>query len=314
MKKLLIGIFALIMTVLSSNAQSAIPVPQASADTVTTAGGAYIYVPDSLRSDVMRLLQGHSRVVESWDPVKDKEQVLWNGDTINMVLKSRNLGRFDRGLGNYLFVPKGQWAIGLTVSYGEFTTKDLGLFDLLNDIDLGIYGFSINPYVKYSIANNVSIGLRLGYSSLSGNIGSFNIDIDEDMNFNIHDIMYRNESYSAGLTFSHYLGITRNGRFGIVNEVELAFSSGNSDYRRPYGDALKNTHTTYMKAALNFSPGVRVYVMENVSFNVSFGIFGFNLKNEKQTEDDVYLGNRFTSGAQFRFNIFNINFGLGIHI
>ena len=54
--------------------------------------------------------------------------------------------------------------------------------------------------------------------------------------------------------------------------------------------------------------------MKNVSFNVSFGVFGFYLRNEKQTVNGEPLGNRFTSGANFKFNIFNINFGIGVHI
>lgn len=69
-----------------------------------------------------------------------------------------------------------------------------------------------------------------------------------------------------------------------------------------------------MQARLSFSPGVCVFIMKNVSFNVSFGVFGFYLRNEKQTVNGEPLGNRFTSGANFKFNIFNINFGIGVHI
>jgi hypothetical protein len=69
-----------------------------------------------------------------------------------------------------------------------------------------------------------------------------------------------------------------------------------------------------MEAKLSFSPGVTVFMMKNVSFNVSFGVFGFYLRNEKQQVDGEERGNRFTSGANFKINIFNINFGLGIHL
>lgn len=54
--------------------------------------------------------------------------------------------------------------------------------------------------------------------------------------------------------------------------------------------------------------------MKNVSFNVSFGVVGFYLRNERQWINDEPAGNRFSSGANFRFNLFNINFGLGVHI
>lgn len=282
----------------------------------TSVDGKYIYVPDSLQNDVLLLLQGGKKVVDRDDALNIDDKALWKGDTIPLLLKSRNLGRerFNRGLFNHLFIPKGNWKFGLTASYGEFSSDDLDLLGLLTDIDLNIHAFSIKPSVAYFIKNNLSAGMRFGYSSMKGNIGSFKVDIDDDMNFSLDDVEYRNESYTAAFTLTQYIGIARQGRFGIFNEIELAFSSGNSDFQRPYGGELRKTHTTYMDAALNFSPGVCVFIMENVSFNVSFGVFGYHFRNEKQSEEGENIGNRFSSGANFRFNIFNINFGLGINI
>lgn len=291
-----------------------------SAQSVSTAEesakGAYIFVPDSLQKEVLMLLKGGKKVVEDETTYSADDKAIWNGDTVSMMLKTRSLGRkkYDRGLFNHLFIPKGNWHFGLTASYGEFDSSDLQVLGLLTDIDLNIHAFSIKPSVSYFIRNNLSVGMRFGYSSMKGSIGSFKVDIDEDMNFNLSDVMYRNESYTAALTTRQYIGIARRGRFGVFNEIELAFSSGNSDFVRPYGGVARTTHTTYMEAALNFSPGVCVFIMDNASFNVSFGVFGYHLRNEKQTENGEDLGNRFTSGANFRFNIFNINFGIGIHI
>lgn len=242
------------------------------------------------------------------------EKVTFRGDTLSMVLRDRNWGRFDRGLFNYLFIPKGIWSIGVTASYGEFSTKDLEVLDLMSDIDFSGHTFSIRPYFSYFIGNNRSVGMRLGYNSGRADIGSFKVDIDEDMNFNLHDISYRSESYTAAVTYNQYFGLTRRGRFGIFNEVELAFSSGNSDFVRPYAGELKTTHTDTMQAALNFSPGVSVFIMDPVTFNISFGVFGVSLRNEKQTVDGEDMGSRFTSGANFRFNIFNISFGIAVNL
>lgn len=297
-------------------------VPVAVSDTVRTSGihlperdgGRYLWVPDSLAGDVSRFINGGPDMSVVNKGVDFSERVTFRGDTVQMMLRDRNLGRFDRGLFNYLFIPKGIWQIGVTASYGEFSTADLEVLDLLSDIDLSGHAFSIRPYFSYFIRNNMSVGLRLGYSSGRANIDSFNVDIDEDMSFNLKDIYYRSESYTAALTFNQYYGISRRGRFGIYNEVELAFSSGNSDFNRPFNGEPKLTHTTTMQAALNFSPGVCVFIMDQVSFNISFGVFGFSLRNEKQTVDGVNMGNRFTSGANFRFNIFNINFGIAVNL
>ena len=289
------------------------------ADTISKPAGRYVWVPDSMNEKVDKLLQqgelATTVYIDKSDmPVDLNEKVIFRGDTINMILKDRNLGRYDRGLFNYLFIPKGIWQVGLTASYGEFSTSDLQLLDLVSDIDFSGKLWSIKPYFQYFLKSNLSIGLRLGYTEGKANIGSFNVDIDEDMSFNLHDVMYKSNSYSAAVTFSQYLGITRKGRFGIFNEVELALAGGNADFHRPFNGEMRRTHTDTFQASLNFSPGVCVYVLDQVSFNVSLGVFGLNIKHEKQKVNDEDLGWRTTSGANFRFNIFNINFGIAVNI
>ena len=282
-------------------------------------GGNYIWIPDSLESDVRAIISGKRRYTtyasrkneKDFDP---NEMVTFRGKSIPMVLKSRNLGRYDRGLFNYLYIPKGIWQIGLTASYGEFSTSDLDILDLVSDIDFYGHIFSIRPSFSYFFKNNTSIGLRLGYTNGKAAVESFNVDIDDDMNFSLHDIMYSSRNYSAAITLTQFLGITRKGRFGVFNEVELAFDGGTSDFNRPYDGKLRKKHTNMYQVALNFSPGLSVFILENLSFNVSFGVFGLHLKHEKQKVDGVYLGERTTSGANFRFNIFNINFGIAINI
>ncbi len=296
-----------------------LPVSQdeADADSLLTSpreGGKLIWIPDSLTKEVGVLLEGHSRVVDDPLRLNINEKVVFRGDTVPMILRDRNLGRYDRGLFNFLFIPKGTWHLGLTASYGQFSTSDLQMLDLLSDVDLGATSFSIKPQLGYFIKNNLSLGVRMAYTRTAANIDSFKVDIDEDMNFNLHDIYYRSESYTAAVFMQQYTGIGRRGRFGVYNEVELAFSSGNGDFNRPYNGNLRSTHTTNMEARLTFSPGVCIFIMENVSFHVSFGVFGFYLRNEKQRVDGEWLGNRFTSGANFKINLFNLAFGIGIHI
>lgn len=272
--------------------------------------GKYIYVPDSLENDVIRLLGGHSKVVDDVNRLDPHEVTVYKGDTVNMVLKSINLGRFDRGLSNFLFIPKGTWQVGITASYGEIGTKDLDVFGLLSDIDISAYAFSIKPYIQYFFRNNMSVGLRLGYYNARGSIDSMDVSAIEDMSFSLNDVMYHAETYTAALTFSQFLGLSRRGRFGIFNEIEASFQGGHNEFRRPYGGELRNTFTSIFEAQLNFSPGVQVFVLKNVATHVSFGVFGFYFKHEKQKEEEVDTGDRFSSGANFRFNLFNINFGI----
>lgn len=271
----------------------------------------YIAVPDTLIPQIQQVLTGRSEIVAKNN---NSNFVVINGDTINETLKSRNWGRYDRGLYNYIFIPRGQWMCGITASYGEFSTRDLQILSMLEDFDFAGHTFSVRPYISYFFNHNQSIGLRLGYTESKGTLASLSLNFDDDMNFDIKDAMYRNNSYTAAVMYRSYIGLTRRGRFGVFNEIELSFSSGEADFNRIIGGDMRRTHTTYMESRLSFSPGICVFIMKNVSFNVSFGVVGFYLRNEKQWVNEAPAGNRFTSGANFRFNLFNINFGLGVHI
>lgn len=321
MRYLLLTLAAALLSVLTATAA---PAAEPQSDSLT-----FIQVPDSLRTRIADVLAGKAVIIDKnriapapADSLKQTESVVIvkvpttaMTDSIDPeIMKQPNLGRFDRGLFSYLFIPKGQWHFGVTASYGEFSADDLQMLDMLSDFDFSGHTFSIKPYISYFIANNISLGLRFGYTDSKGTLGSMAVDFDDDLNFDIKDVMYRNESYTAAIMFRQYIGLARRGRFGVFNEIELSFSSGDSDFKRSIGGEPKLTHTTYMESRLSFSPGVCVFIMKNVSFNISFAVVGFYLRNEKQWVNEQKMGNRFSSGANFRFNLFNINLGIGIHI
>lgn len=243
-----------------------------------------------------------------------EETVIVKNDTVPIVLPQKNYGRYDRGLFNFLFIPKGQWAFGLTASYGEFNTEDIELFSLISNIDVTLKGYSINPSVSYFIRHNQAIGLRFDYTNIYGAIDNLYFEYDDDINFNLNGVSYLSNTYSMSFFYRNYLGLGRAGRFAIFNEVALKLGGGYSEFVRNYAGVPKNTHTDIFSASLNFSPGLCVFIQEYVSFNVSFGVFGLSYKHERQNTDGVDEGVRNSSGANFRFNIFNINFGIGIHI
>lgn len=247
------------------------------------------------------------------DPLDD-EMVIVGNDTISIILPQTNYGRYDRGLSNYLFIPKGQWAFGLTASYGEFSSDDVQILSIIKDLDLSIKAYSIKPSISYTIRNNQSLGIKFNFTRMTGNLGSLALDIDEDMNFSIGDVSYYSQTYNAGVFYRNYVGLGRMKRFGVFNEVDLSFGSGSSRFKRKFNGEMKDTRTNITSASLNFSPGVAIFIMDNVAFNVSFGVFGLKLNHEKQITDGVEEGSRFTSGANFRFNIFNINLGMAIYI
>lgn len=242
------------------------------------------------------------------------ETVIVGGDTVSIIIPQKNYGRYNRGLYNFLFIPKGQWSFGLMASYGQFSTDDVQILSVLKNLDFNIKAYSLQPSITYFFRNNQSIGLKFIYVRRNLDLPSLSVDFSDDMNFSLKDISYYEQSYSTSVSYRNYVGLGRDRRFGVFNDVDLSFGSGSSRFKRYYGGELRDTRTNSVTAALNFSPGLCVFIMDYVSFNVSFGVFGIKLHHEKQQTNGVEEGSRYSSGANFKFNIFNINFGMAVFI
>lgn len=241
-------------------------------------------------------------------------KVIIDGDTVPIILPERNYGRFDRGLFNYIFIPKGKWGFGITASYGELETEDVQVLSILKDVDFKGKMYSINPYISYFVRSNQSVGMRLNYTRGIADLGRLALDFSDDLNFTLRDVSYYQHSYSVATFYRNYVGLDDSGRFGIFNEVALSFGNGSSRFKRLYNGEPKDTRTLVTQGALDFSPGVCIFLQDFMSFNLSFGVFGLKWRKENQITDGIDEGSRVTSGANFRFNIFNINFGLMVVI
>ena len=237
-------------------------------------------------------------------------------DEPDTIVERRGFNRkkYKRGLRNYLFIPKKQWIMGLTLSHGEFDSKDNNLLIFVKDFNFKGNITTLNPFLGYFIKDNECIGIKLGYSHLSANLDNLSIDIDEDMQFNLSDMRYLGETFSASIFHRAYIGIDRNKRFGFFNETELAFSSGSNRFVRGSDENLRNTKTTTSEIKLGLNPGFCVFIMNNISTSVSFGVAGLRYGTIKQTTNNVETGSRRSSGADFKLNLFNINIGMCLHI
>lgn len=298
-----------VTSVPASAMNPAIPVP--ATDTVVDNGMTGVY-RDSMRGRPVN--ENGKIVLATIDPKLLNERVVVGGDTVPIILPAPNYGRYDRGLFNFLFIPQGQWMFGLTASYGEFNSDDVQVLSLIKNFNFKGKLYSVQPTVSYFFRSNQSMGLKFSYSRGIADLGGLSVDIDDDINFTLSDVSYYSQTYTASVFYRNYVGLGSEKRFAIFNEVDLAFGSGSSRFKRSYDGELKDTKTLTSKWSLNFSPGVTMFIMDNACFNVSFGVFGLHVTHDKQYTNGEDEGSRTSSGANFRFNLFNINFGLGVTI
>jgi hypothetical protein len=227
------------------------------------------------------------------------------------LMRIKAVGRFDRGMVNYRFIPRGKWIGGVTASYADLDIDDNQLlYSLLKDVSLSGRIISVKPYIGLAVKDNIVLGLKFGYSHGIAEIGNLAINYD-DLDISLKNLRYTDDSYSVALFHRSYVGIDKGKRFGVFNETTLSFVSGSTSFQREEEEnGLKRTDTDVLEARLGINPGVAVFIMDNVSAEISFGVAGLKYRYEKQNNNLGETGKRHNSGADFKINLFNINIGI----
>ena len=230
------------------------------------------------------------------------------------IIFEKPVGRYDRGITNFRFIPKHKWIGGITVSVFNFETDNSRLlFSLLKDIDFNLRAMSFHPFVGYAVKDNMVLGLKFGYSRISGGVGNLALNV-EDLDISLKDIKYTDDSYSFYVFHRSYIGLDGKGLFGLFNETTLGYNTGSSRFSRDTDDELKYTDSTINQLHIGINPGIAIFIMPNVGAEVSFGVAGFTYNWEKQKKSTGETGKRTNSGANFKINLFNINIGITVCI
>lgn len=244
----------------------------------------------------------------------------WKADTLPVkkgidILRIKKVGRFDRGIVNYRFMPKGQTLVGMDFSFWQFGSENSKLlFAYLDNFNFDARTLSINPFLGYFYKDNQAIGIKWGYKKISGSLGNATVKIDEDVNFTLKDLGLREEIYGCTLFHRSYIGLDAGKRFGLFNETSLNVGYGRSVFTRGSDETLKETSTKIIEARLGISPGLAVFIMDNVSVECSIGVMGLKYRQEKQSNNLGETGQRHNSGANFKINLFDLNLGLIISL
>lgn len=239
--------------------------------------------------------------------IADDHKITNVSDTIS---EKRFLGRFDRGIVNHLFVKRKTWMTGLTVSYAGYDSEDTQFLSLLKDFDCKAKLFTINPFVGYFIKENICIGIKFGYQNVYANLGNISLYIDDDLSFSLKNMSFDEHLLSTTVFYRSYVGLDRGKRFGLFNETSLSFNTGSSRYKRGSEENFKDTQTRIREVHIGLNPGATVFIMENISAELSFGVAGFKYREENQTTNGESSGWRKSSGANFKINILNISIGI----
>lgn len=120
------------------------------------------------------------------------------------VAQAQRIQRIDREIQKTVFIPKGTWMAGGTVSYSEHNESNLN-FLVLKDIEGKGYDFSVSPYFGYFFRDNISMGARFAYKRNFLDLGNFDLNLGEDFNISLKNLYYLEHKYEASCFIRTYM-------------------------------------------------------------------------------------------------------------
>ena len=144
--------------------------------------------------------------------------------TVSAQRGKRAIKRIDREVQETVFIPKGTWMVGGTVSYSEHDESNLN-FLVIKDLEGKGYNFAVSPYVGYFFRNNISAGVRFAYHRDYLDLGNVDANLG-DITISFKDLYYLEHKYETSGFLRTYIPIGRSKIFGLFNEARLTYGYG----------------------------------------------------------------------------------------
>lgn len=240
----------------------------------------------------------------------------WFGGIVPVMAQSstsRKVQRIDREIQTFVFIPKGTWMAGGTVSYSEHDESNLNYL-VLKDVEGEGYDFSVSPYFGYFFRDNIAIGGRFAYKRNYLDLGNFDLNLGEDFNISLKDIYYLEHKYEASMFVRTYMPIGKSKIFGLFNEARITYGYGTGKNSTGSGTEYDGTYQTVQNMQIGFAPGMTAFITDWSAVEVSVGVMGFDFKWVDQETNQIETGKQRVSSGNFKINLFSINIGMTFYL
>lgn len=251
--------------------------------------------------------QEHTGVVLSTDKESESRQ---DSDT---VANSPHLEEFSRDIESVVFVPRGQWIAGLTVSYAT-SSQNKYQFLIFEGISGDTYSLKISPMLLYAVAPDLAVGGRFSYARSLTKLEEADIILDSETDYSVDHLYRLAHNYYGTVMMRNYFSIGRSKRFGFFNETQLQIGGGQSKLTTGVGSTLSGTYERNLSIDVGLAPGLCIFLNNYSAIEVNIGVLGFSYTATKAVKDQIYVSHRKSKSANFRINLFSIQFGAAFYL
>ena len=230
-----------------------------------------------------------------------------------MVGMTAQAQEFKRNIEARTFVPKGQWIVGSSVSYSEHNEQNYQ-FLVIDGFNSDGYTFKVSPMFCYAFKDNVAAGGRFSYGRTLTKLDGVTLNLDEDTKFDVNDMYQLKHTYGAIGILRNYINLGTSRRFALFAETRLEVGGSQSKIVTKDHTSLTGTYSKTTDFGLGVAPGIVAFINNFTAVEVSIGVLGLDFSKVKQTTDQVYIGERSSSSANFKINLFSIGLGIAFYL
>lgn len=220
---------------------------------------------------------------------------------------------FEREIESTVFVPKGQWVGGFSVSYSQSTQNNYQ-FLILEHLKGDTYTFKVSPMVCYIFKDDMGAGARFAYTRSLTKLESADIVIDSETEVNMENLYRLSHNYYGTAIFRNYMSLGNSKRFGFFNELQLQLGGGQSKLMKGKGTELSGNYERNFNLNVGIAPGLAIFLNNYSAVEVQVGVLGFSMTDTKTITDRIYVARRKSMAANFYINLFSINFGVAFYL
>lgn len=223
------------------------------------------------------------------------------------------LEEFSRDIESVVFVPKGQWVTGVSVSYAT-STQNKYQFLIFEDLTGDTYSFKISPMVLYAVAPDLALGGRFSYARSLTKLEKADIVLDSETDYSLDHLYRLSHNYYGTIMMRNYFSIGKSKRFGFFNELQLQLGGGQSKLTTGVGSTLTGTYERNFSLDVGLAPGLCLFLNNYSALEVNIGVLGFSYTATKAIKDQIFVSHRNSKSANFRINLFSIQFGVAFYL
>ncbi|MGN0213370.1 MAG: hypothetical protein ACI4AH_01000 [Muribaculaceae bacterium] len=229
------------------------------------------------------------------------------------ALPAQGQEHFSRNIEQTVFVPKGQWIVGLSANYGQ-SKFDNYQYLVIENIDGDNYSFKVSPTLCYMFQDDLGIGGRFVYNRTRTKMNSADFVLSSEDSFSVDNLYAITQSYHSTALLRQYMSLGKSKRFGILNEVTFRYGLSESKLASGSGVDFSGSFMRTHSFGVGVSPGLCVFLSNYSAVELNVGVIELGYSKMRQTSNQIQVANAKSKSANFKINLFSISLGVAFYL